>query len=419
MTLISKQLVCQKYIYKIHSSRLRKEKWKLTLPIDEARRNDEIISLADSQILRWIDELNGITNADAQAREIKTQVKRLRKEPNSIQNKRAIKKLYDDLDRLQFKPDYMCLIIDKDKDYYRACRGFSINGVKYKVQSVLAYDVETDIAVLKIDATGLKVLPVCALEHKVGAPVYAIGSSKGLSETFSKGIITYAARELDGVVYVQHDAAISSGNSGGPLINEFGEVIGINTMTMIDSQNLNFAISAKELDSLSYENTYTLAQVYDIERNVLKRLKDYTVKNGEYDTSDSSYSLQMGSGSVSGDDYSTGIFYYTQEDKIAFVIVYESSFILSFDVDEVDGAYTWTYYDDEGYNMSGNVYGSTFNQSKTLSYTYFNAANLVSTSVTSRIRQNATNLLDIILCDFDENYAPVGVTAKDLGFVNY
>ena len=295
----------------------------------------------------------------------------------------------------------------------------TINGVKYKVQSVLAYDVETDIAVLKIDATGLKVLPVCALEHKVGAPVYAIGSSKGLSETFSKGIITYAARELDGVVYVQHDAAISSGNSGGPLINEFGEVIGINTMTLVDSQNLNFAISAKELDSLSYENTYTLAQVYDIERNVLKRLKDYTVKNGEYDTSDSSYSLQMGSGSVSGDDYSTGIFYYTQEDKIAFVIVYESSFILSFDVDEVDGAYTWTYYDDEGYNMSGNVYGSTFNQSKTLSYTYFNAANLVSTSVTSRIRQNATNLLDIILCDFDENYAPVGVTAKDLGFVNY
>lgn len=132
MTPISKQLVCQKYIYKIHSSRLRKEKWKLTLPIDEARRNDEVISLADSQMLRWIDELNGITDADAQAREIKTQVKRLRKEPNSIQNKRAIKKLYDELDRLQFKPDYMCLIIDKDKDYYRACRGFSINGVKYK-----------------------------------------------------------------------------------------------------------------------------------------------------------------------------------------------------------------------------------------------------------------------------------------------
>ena len=132
MTIIGKQLVCQKYIYKIHSSRLRKERWKLTLPIEEARRNDEVISLADSQMLRWIDELNGITDADAKAHEIKTQIRRLRKEKNSPQNKRAIRQLYKDLDTLQFKPDYLCLIIDKEKDYYRACRGFSINGVRYK-----------------------------------------------------------------------------------------------------------------------------------------------------------------------------------------------------------------------------------------------------------------------------------------------
>lgn len=129
---ITKQLVCQKFIYKIHSNRLRKERWKLTLQIDEARRNDEVISLADSQILRWIDELNGITNADEQARDIKERIRALRKEKNSTKNKREIRQLYKDLDVLQFKPDYMCLIIDSVKDYYRACRGFSINGIKYR-----------------------------------------------------------------------------------------------------------------------------------------------------------------------------------------------------------------------------------------------------------------------------------------------
>lgn len=129
---IAKQLTCQKYIYKIHSSRLRKEKWKLTLPIDEARRNDEVISLADSQVLRWIDKLNGITDADSHAKDIKTQIRTIKKEPNNIQNKRKIKQLYAELDALQFKPDYMCLIIDKEKDYYRACKGFSINGINYK-----------------------------------------------------------------------------------------------------------------------------------------------------------------------------------------------------------------------------------------------------------------------------------------------
>lgn len=111
---------------------MRKESWKLTLPIEEARRNDEVISLADSQVLRWIDELNGITDADRQAREIKQEIKRIRKEPNSVQNRRVIKQLYTKLDKLQYKPDYMCLIIDKTKDYYRACKGFSINGVKYR-----------------------------------------------------------------------------------------------------------------------------------------------------------------------------------------------------------------------------------------------------------------------------------------------
>lgn len=129
---IGKQLVCQKFIFKIHSTRLRKNGWDLTLPLPEARRNDEIISLADSQMLRWIDELNGVTDADARAREIKAQIKKVRRESNSLANKKELKKLYSLLDDLQFKKDYLCLIIDKTKDYYRAVRGFSINGVRYR-----------------------------------------------------------------------------------------------------------------------------------------------------------------------------------------------------------------------------------------------------------------------------------------------
>ena len=115
----------------MHSSRLRKAKWKLTLPIAEARRNDEVISLADSQVLRWLDELNGITDAEANAKVIKAEIRRLRKEDNSVQNRRQIKQLYSKLDNIQFKPDYLCVIIDKEKDYHRACRGFSINGMQY------------------------------------------------------------------------------------------------------------------------------------------------------------------------------------------------------------------------------------------------------------------------------------------------
>lgn len=83
-------------------------------------------------MLRWIDELNGVTDADEQAREIKSEIKALRREPNNVQNRRRIKQLYSKLDAIQFKPDYLCVIIDKEKDYHRACRGFSINGIRYE-----------------------------------------------------------------------------------------------------------------------------------------------------------------------------------------------------------------------------------------------------------------------------------------------
>ena len=129
---MAKQFVCQRYIYKLNSTRLREAKWKLTLPLAEARKNDEVISLADSQQLRWLDELNGIEGAEERAREIRREIKRLRQEPASSGGSRAIQKLYAELNEVQFKPDYMCLIIDRVQDYRRACKGFSINGIEYE-----------------------------------------------------------------------------------------------------------------------------------------------------------------------------------------------------------------------------------------------------------------------------------------------
>ena len=128
---LAKQAACQKFVFKIRSGRLRKARWKLTLPMAEARRNEEVVSLADSQVLRWIDELNGVVDADDRAREIKEEIRRLRKEPNSVIRRNEIRRLYADLDAVQFKPDYLCLVMDRPKDYLRACRGFCVNGVKY------------------------------------------------------------------------------------------------------------------------------------------------------------------------------------------------------------------------------------------------------------------------------------------------
>lgn len=76
--------------------------------------------------------MNGIKDADEKAREIKSRIKEIKNGPVDIKAKREVRSLYKELDNLQFKPDYMCLVIDKEKDYYRACKGFSINGVSYR-----------------------------------------------------------------------------------------------------------------------------------------------------------------------------------------------------------------------------------------------------------------------------------------------
>ena len=111
---------------------MKNANWDLTLPLPEARKNNEIISLASSQILRWIDELNGIEDGDAKARAIREEIVVLKKEPNSAESKREMRKLYAQLDKVQFKEDYINIIMDRKSDYKRLCKGFKINGIPYK-----------------------------------------------------------------------------------------------------------------------------------------------------------------------------------------------------------------------------------------------------------------------------------------------
>lgn len=130
---MSKHLTSQRFVFKIRSSRLRRKNWKLQLSINEARENQEIIALSESQIMRWIDELNNITNPELHISDIKSQINKLKKEPNLSYSRPKIKKLYLELDKYQFKKDYVCVVIEKNKDFdYIYKNGFEINGMKYK-----------------------------------------------------------------------------------------------------------------------------------------------------------------------------------------------------------------------------------------------------------------------------------------------
>ena len=130
--MLAKQKKLQQYVFKINSTLLRKNDWDLTLPLNRARNTTGlVVALADSQILSWINELNGTEDYDIQAKEIKRQIKEIKKQPVSRGNKTKILNLYKQLYRLQFKEDYLCVIMDKKSDYDRANQGFYVNGIKY------------------------------------------------------------------------------------------------------------------------------------------------------------------------------------------------------------------------------------------------------------------------------------------------
>jgi len=114
---------------------------------------------------------------------------------------------------------------------------------------VLGSDTTTDIAVLRIAATGLPVVRLGdARQLEVGDPVLAIGAPYGLEQTATQGIVSAKGRSLPGdavVPFIQTDAAVNPGNSGGPLFDGSGSVVGINAQIYSQSggfQGLSFAI---------------------------------------------------------------------------------------------------------------------------------------------------------------------------------
>lgn len=123
-----------KKIYKISSTELKAANWNLDLPFEKAvkERPDLIVSLGESQVLRWIDELNGVTNYNEQVRAIKNAIKRERKKEKTASSTRKIKQLYTALYNLQFCKDYVCVVMARDNHYDRANKGFTINGIKYR-----------------------------------------------------------------------------------------------------------------------------------------------------------------------------------------------------------------------------------------------------------------------------------------------
>lgn len=162
------------------------------------------------------------------------------------------------------------------------------DGQVKKVLGVYDYDEARDIALLKVEGSGFNILNIGREKVVAGQTVFAIGSPQGLENSISQGIVANPSRTVAGYDYIQFTAPISSGSSGGALINEKGEVIGISSASFSGdassvAQNLNLAIPVSALDTLSWNEyapledvTYSATGWVDVEnaRNIVVSVED-------------------------------------------------------------------------------------------------------------------------------------------------
>lgn len=180
------------------------------------------------------------------------------------------------------------------------CRGVMVKfqgGVYTVASGVLHLDKARDIAVIKIDSRPelMKALPVSAALPKQGEDVAAFGNPQGLEFSVTRGIVS-AIRTSDflnqldqdeplGGNWIQTDAAISPGNSGGPLVNDRGEVVGMNTFYRVKGQNLNFAISCVDIQAAVVKAKAAEVQAFAGEFAPAKASSPSAAGSGEIDES--------------------------------------------------------------------------------------------------------------------------------------
>lgn len=179
----------------------------------------------------------------------------------SVYTRRVVEAIDGDVSDLPFRVNTSlgsAVIIDPDGylvTNYHVVAGASeirvqFNDGRIAEPDIVGYDAETDIALLKVDIGTLPVIPLGRSDQlRIGDVVLAIGNPYGLTKTVTQGIVSATGRGLLQLMtfenFIQTDAAVNEGNSGGALINSLGQLVGINTAVLAQdagTEGISFAI---------------------------------------------------------------------------------------------------------------------------------------------------------------------------------
>ena len=152
---------------------------------------------------------------------------------------------------------------------------FTLGENEYEVTDVLAYSNDTAYAVLEINATDLPYARICEGEIVNGEIVYSVGCPAGLTPSITEAIVSNANRISREIRFIQHDSMLSEGYFGGPLLNCYGEVIGINNMTLAQNEQLPVATHIGEMDKLDYSAPMTMLEYGELTYTPMEKVGNW------------------------------------------------------------------------------------------------------------------------------------------------
>ena len=138
-----------------------------------------------------------------------------------------------------------------------------LDGKKYTVRGVLAIDGEGDLAMLQVEVPMASAipLPISRAVPQEGESIVVVGNPFGLEGSVSNGIVS-AVREISGYgKIIQITAPISPGSSGSPVVNMYGQVIGVATLQAAEGQSLNFAVPSERIFQLKVTELLTVSSL--------------------------------------------------------------------------------------------------------------------------------------------------------------
>lgn len=180
-----------------------------------------------------------------------------------------------------------------------------IDGKKFPARGVLAIDGEGDLALLQVDVPRQLAVPLPIVRNvpQEGESIVVIGNPFGLEGSVSNGIVS-AVREISGYgKIIQITAPISPGSSGSPVVNMYGQVIGVATLQAAEGQSLNFAVPSERISQLKIGELQTFST--------------FTAETQKNKRSAAERSYSQGLAQLSRDDFARALPYFERAVEIA------------------------------------------------------------------------------------------------------